>query len=265
MCQRFKIALVVVLSVLLAACAGKWEKEGDYYTFNLQRSNTAPKEGVKVIETIELEAGDILFSSATSAQSIGIRLFNNAPISHSFIYLGDGLIAEAVGSGVQIISLTEALEHANLVAVYRYPGLTSEDTAKMREFANSLDGSKYNFVGIAKQMPYSITRKACELPVNPRFIRQACLNSMGYLFVSPLQSERYFCSQFVVEAFNVAGKPLTHKNPEWVSPSDILHMREDDVPSIRSKVELAYVGHLACSVSIWNSSCSAQKPKDTIP
>lgn len=250
---------VLILTVVLAACAAKWEKEGDHYELNLQRTSTVPKDGVKTIQTVELEAGDILFSSATSAQSIGIRLFNNAPISHSFIYLGDGMIGEAVGSGVQVIPLEEALEHANLVAVYRYPGLTSEDVVKMREFATELDGSKYNFVGIAKQMPYSLTRKACELPVNPSFIRRACLNSMGYLFVSPLRSERYFCSQFVVEAFNVAGKPLTHKNPEWVSPADILHMREDDVPSIRSKVELSYVGHLACSVSIWNSSCKVQK------
>ena len=30
----------------------------------------------------------------------------------------------------------------------------------------------------------------------------------------------------------------------WLSPSDILHMREGDVPSVKSLQALEYVGHL---------------------
>ena len=42
-----------------------------------------------------------MFSSEASVQSLGIRLFSNAAVSHVFLYLGDGEIAEAVGAGVR--------------------------------------------------------------------------------------------------------------------------------------------------------------------
>jgi hypothetical protein len=48
----------------------------------------------------------------------------------------------------------------------------------------------------------------------------------------------------VLEAYKRADLPLTSANPRWLSPSDILHMREGDVPSVRSLQALEYVGHL---------------------
>ena len=44
--------------------------------------------------------------------------------------------------------------------------------------------------------------------------------------------------------------------PEWVSPADILHMREHDVPSVVPVVPLQYVGHLRCRASLWNGACT---------
>ncbi|HEY4638237.1 MAG TPA: hypothetical protein VIH23_08250 [Burkholderiales bacterium] len=37
---------------------------------------------------------------------------------------------------------------------------------------------------------------------------------------------------------------MTDADPRLVSPADILHMREGDVPSFRIRVPLRYVGHL---------------------
>ena len=247
-------------AVWLSACATEWQKqhaEDGRGVMRLQtvRNSTLPESGMIKIGEQDLQAGDILFSSEPSVQSLGIRLFSNAAVSHVFLYLGDGEIAEAVGAGVRIRRLDEALKESNLTAAFRRPDLTEENIAALRDFARQQNGRRYNFLGIVKQVPYSLARNACELPVTPRRIRRFCLNTMAAVMIPSFGNRRFFCSQFVIEAFNRAGKPLTSKLPEWLDPADILHMREGDVATFTPKARLNYVGHLQCSTSIWNADC----------
>ena len=81
-------------------------------------------------------------------------------------------------------------------------------------------------------------------------MRHLCLNALATITVPALGSKRLFCSQLVIEAFNRAGKPLTTVQPQWVDPSDILHMREDDIATIAPVAKLQYIGHLQCTPSI---------------
>ena len=247
-------------AVWLSACATEWQKghaeDGrDVMRLHTVRNSTLPESGMIKIGEQDLQAGDILFSSEPSVQSLGIRLFSNAAVSHVFLYLGDGEIAEAVGAGVRIRRLDEALKESNLTAAFRRPDLTEENIAALRDFARQQNGRHYNFLGIVKQVPYSLVRNACELPVIPRRIRRFCLNTMAAVMIPSFGNRRFFCSQFVIEAFNRAGKPLTSKSPEWLDPADILHMREGDVATFTPKARLNYVGHLQCSTSIWNADC----------
>lgn len=247
-------------AVWLSACATEWQKghveDGrDVMRLQTVRNSTLPESGMIKIGEQDLQAGDILFSSEASVQSLGIRLFSNAAVSHVFLYLGDGEIAEAVGAGVRIRRLDEALKESNLTAAFRRPDLTEENITALRDFARQQNGRRYNFLGIVKQVPYSLARNACELPVIPRRIRRFCLNTMAAVMIPSFGNRRFFCSQFVIEAFNRAGKPLTSKSPEWLDPADILHMREGDVATFTPKVRLNYVGHLQCSTSIWNADC----------
>lgn len=254
-----KLAALCV-AVWLSACATEWQKghaeDGrDVMRLHTVRNSTLPESGMIKIGEQDLQAGDILFSSEASVQSLGIRLFSNAAVSHVFLYLGDGEIAEAVGAGVRIRRLDEALKESNLTAAFRRPDLTEENIAALRDFARQQNGRRYNFLGIVKQVPYSLARNACELPVIPRRIRRFCLNTMAAVMIPSFGNRRFFCSQFVIEAFNRAGKPLTSKSPEWLDPADILHMREGDVATFTPKARLNYVGHLQCSTSIWNADC----------
>ena len=247
-------------AVWLSACATEWQKghaeDGrDVMRLHTVRNSTLPESGMIKIGEQDLQAGDILFSSEASVQSLGIRLFSNAAVSHVFLYLGDGEIAEAVGAGVRIRRLDEALKESNLTAAFRRPDLTEGNIAALRDFARQQNGRRYNFLGIVKQVPYSLARNACELPVIPRRIRRFCLNTMAAVMIPSFGNQRFFCSQFVIEAFNRAGKPLTSKSPEWLDPADILHMREGDVATFTPKARLNYVGHLQCSTSIWNADC----------
>jgi len=247
-------------AVWLSACATEWQKQHaedgrDVMRLQTVCNSTLPESGMIKIGEQDLQAGDILFSSEASVQSLGIRLFSNAAVSHVFLYLGDGEIAEAVGAGVRIRRLEEALKESNLTAAFRRPDLTEENIAALRDFARQQNGRRYNFLGIVKQVPYSLARNACELPVIPRRIRRFCLNTMAAVMIPSFGNRRFFCSQFVIEAFNRAGKPLTSKSPEWLDPADILHMREGDVATFTPKARLNYVGHLQCSTSIWNADC----------
>lgn len=252
----------VIMLSLLSGCAAQWhrttsaEDGTNRYVLQFQRNNTAPTEGVLFVQPQDLRAGDILFSADRGFNSQVLRLFGNSSVSHAFLYLGDGKIAEAVGSGVQIAPLQSSIAHSPLLAVYRHPDLNEAQVEKIRQFAEQESGSRYNYVGIVKQTPYTITRKVCELPVIPRHMRHLCLNTMALVQVTPFSGDRYFCSQFVVEAFNRAGVPLTKLSPEWISPADLLHMRENDVASVTPIIKLQYVGHLRCSASLWQGRCT---------
>jgi len=253
---------LLMTALLLSACATEWhvrQHENGKATLRLQsaRNSTLPENGLVFIQPSDLRAGDILFSAEGSIRSLGIRVFSNAAVSHSFIYLGNGNIAEAVGSGTRIRPLADALKETNLTVAFRRPDLTDNDIQAIIAFAEEKNGSGYNHLGIALQAPFSIARNACELPVLPRQLRRLCLNSAALVLITPFAGRGYFCSQFVVESFNRIGKPLTAAPAEWVNPSDLLHMREGDVQSVRAHAKLQYVGHLGCTDSLWNTGCAA--------
>jgi hypothetical protein len=92
--------------------------------------------------------------------------------------------------------------------------------------------------------PFSLERRACELPLLPEAMRDFCLRGVATIQLGAASNDRFFCSQFVLEAYRVAGLPITDADPRWVSPADILHMREGDVPSMKIHQALTYVGHL---------------------
>lgn len=261
---------LLMTALLLSACATEWhvrQRENGKAALRLQsvRNSTLPENGLVFIQPSDLRAGDILFSAEGSIRSLGIRVFSNAAVSHSFIYLGNGNIAEAVGSGTRIRPLTDALKETNLTVAFRRPDLTDNDIQAIIAFAEEKNGSGYNHLGIALQAPFSIARNACELPVIPRAVRHLCLNALATITVPSLGNKRLFCSQFVIEAFNRAGKPLTTARPQWVDPSDILHLREDDIATIAPVAKLHYIGHLQCTPSLWNASCQAQSKPSAPP
>jgi len=114
----------------------------------------------------------------------------------------------------------------------------------MQAFVAETVGQKYNYVGVLLQAPFSVERKLCEMPLTPSLVRDVCVQGMGAMQVGLGRSDRFFCSQFVLEAYRRAGLPLTQADPRLLSPADLLHMREGDVPSVHSQQVLQYVGHL---------------------
>ena len=47
--------------------------------------------------------------------------------------------------------------------------------------------------------------------------------------------------------------PLTMAQPGWISPSDLMHMREGDISAFKSETQLQYIGHLKLGIYIKTS------------
>ena len=165
-------ALILLTAFLLSACATEWRirhNANGKTALRLQsvRNSTLPENGLIPIQAQDLQAGDILFSAEGSVQSLGIRLFSNAAVSHSFLYLGDGKIAEAVGSGTRIRPLDDALKESNLTVAFRRPDLSAENIQAILAFAEEKNGKRYNHLGIALQTRSRSPATPASCPLSP--------------------------------------------------------------------------------------------------
>lgn len=222
-------------------------------TVMLQRLSSAPNGSYKEISEEQLKPGDLLFSSSIGVTSLGIRLFSTSAVSHVALYIGEGYVSEATGAGVQIVTLSEALAHSDKLFVLRHPSLTLQQEKKIAEFSKSKQGTGYNYTGIVKMIPFMLTKQLCSLNPFSRDFRQQCITGLASSQIGAETSaipDSYFCSEFVAAAYQYAGQPLTRNEAAWVSPSDLLHMREGDVPTLTPVNPLRYVGHLSPGIYI---------------
>ena len=235
-----------VLAFALAACATRFEPPTSLTgpRLRVQDSALAPGNGGELIAASALEPGDILLSSVATLQSVGIQLATFAPVSHALVYLGDGAVAEAVGEGVRVRTVDAVLDSERMVVAFRDPQLTPEQAVLLRQWSLAQVGTRYNTVGVLLSAPFVLNRRICELPLVPGPVRDACVRGFATVQLGASSNDRFFCSQFVLEAYRHAGAPLSDADPHWVSPADLLHMREGDVATLGPARPLRYVGHL---------------------
>ncbi|UXY15684.1 YiiX/YebB-like N1pC/P60 family cysteine hydrolase [Chitiniphilus purpureus] len=241
--------VLLLVLVALAGCATRVEPVSGAAApapvrVAFQQPGLSPKDGGALVDAAALLPGDILLSASNGFTSAGIRMFTLAPVSHAALYLGDGEVAEAVGEGVRLRRLDRLVQEEAVVVAFRREGLDAAQIGALRDFAHAQLGQRYDYVGVLLQAPFSVQRRLCELPLVSATLREACLRGVAAIQLGTVDNERFFCSQFVLAAYHAAGAPLTNAHPRWISPADILHMRKDDVPSVRINQALAYIGHL---------------------
>lgn len=232
---------------LLAGCATRFYDEGSPPSaprLQVQNPGLHPHNGGLAVGAGALLPGDIILSATNGMASLGIRLATMTPVSHAALYVGDAQVAEAVGEGIRRRGMDRVLEEESTVVAFRHPRVESTHVERMQAFVQETVGQKYNLVGVMLQAPFAIDRKLCELPLAPSLVRDFCVQGLGAVHLGLGRNDRFFCSQFVLEAYNRAGLPLTTADPRLLTPGDLLHMREGDVPSVRSHQALQYVGHL---------------------
>lgn len=233
--------------VIVAGCATQVDfapEPGQPALRMQQRLLLTPSNGGLRITPEDLRPGDIVLSSTHSVVSMGVRLITLAPVSHAALYLGDGTFVEAVGTGVRTRSTQEYMDGESTIVAFRHPGIAEPQVGALNAFSRLHVGKKYNTAGIVLQAPFSIGRQYCELPLIPGLVRDFCIRGLAAVQLGAIKNDRFFCSQFVLEAYRHAQLPLTTADPRLISPADLLHMREGDVPSVRTEQALLYVGHL---------------------
>ena len=238
---------VCAAAAVLSACATQigTDPASQAPAFQVQnRLLLTPANGGKGITTAALQPGDIILSSTNGVTSIGIRLVTVSPVSHAALYLGNDEIAEAVGSGIRTRKMADFIADESTIVAFRHPGVRADHAETMRSFAQAHAGKKYNVLGVVLQAPFTLQRQYCELPLVPSLVRDACIRGLAAIQLGVARNDRFFCSQFVLAAYQEARLPLTTADPLLVSPADLLHMREGDVPSVRIEQALQYVGHL---------------------
>jgi hypothetical protein len=240
--------LVALVLVALTGCASRLDPgalaQGQSPVQLQNRLLLTPANGGQHIAPTDLRAGDLVLSNTAGLVSAGIRLLTLAPVSHAALYLGEGQIAEAVGSGVRIRPIGAFMVDESTIVAFRHPDLRPEHAQAIRSFAQAQEGKKYNTLGIVLQAPFTLQRQYCELPILPGLVRDFCLRGLAAVQLGAARNDRFFCSQFVLAAYQQAQLRLTTVDPLLVNPADLLHMREGDVPSVRTQQALQYVGHL---------------------
>lgn len=244
--QMLLAAAASITALLLSACASHIElpTKDAGLRVRMQSSAIAPGNGGELIKADALQPGDILLTSVATVNSFGIRLGTFSPVSHAVLYLGDDVVAEAVGSGVRQRTLDALVDDEQMVVAFRLPGVTAEHVARLRAWSLMQVGTRYNTVGVMLDAPFVLNRRVCELPLIPGPVRNFCVSGFATVQLGASRNDQFFCSQFVLEAYNQAGLPITMTDARWVSPADLLHMREGDVPSVASSKPLRYIGHL---------------------
>ena len=144
------------------------------------------------IDPSHLQVGDLIVSTTTAWISERIRTQTRAPVSHVAIYLGDGQVIEAIGQGVSIHSLDQALADDYYAAAFRVDGLTDAARTALDRWLRSQVGRRYDLRAIVSLLRYQ----------NP---------------------EQWYCSELVFFAFEHIGMPLVPAASRSV-PGDVLRI-----------------------------------------
>jgi hypothetical protein len=200
-----------------------------------------PGVGGQSIGMGALQIGDIIVSTTDHVSSRLIRVGTGSQISHAMLYVGQGgQVVQAVGAGVQLIPLEDAIANATVAVAFRVPELTDDQRQIVADKVASYIGQNYDYVGIVRQAMFQIHRRVCS--VLPGDARQNCENWYGRIDLGRGDSTDFFCSELVIKAFADAGITLTSRPPNWNSPQDIVDLYFKDGA-------LAYVGHLKAPVA----------------
>lgn len=184
--------------------------------------------GGMCITTAALEPADVIVTTGDATFSKIIRGATSSQVSHAMLYVGNGMIVEAVTDpGVRRVMLGKALSKATLGVAYRRAGLSIAKQMAIVASVSRHVGKKYDYSGAA----------GAGLRSNLVLCVVSGIAACSAAHAGALQSsKRFFCSELVLQAFKNAGAPLVGHAPGVSTPQDIV--------TAYGSGTLEYVGHL---------------------
>ncbi len=183
--------------------------------------------GGMCIAPAALQPADIIVSAGTGTVSAVIRAGTGSEVSHAALYVGGETVVEAVGEGVVRRSLGASLSEHYLAVAYRVAGITPRQAQAVVNAAAGFRGA-YDTAGAAGA-GLANRPVVCVLVFG---IVPCATASMGGF----KSSDKFYCSQLVLEAFRRAGASFITDNPNTSTPQTIVNAY--------SRSRLMYVGHL---------------------
>ena len=204
-----------------------------------------PTRGGMSIDEGSLEVGDIVVSTTGDLISKIIRDFTGSLVSHAALYVGDGMVVEAVASGVELRTLEDALEDDLYAVALRHPAITEDQGMRIRDFAGEQIDRKYDYRAIGMHALYRVAAGVCAGMSG--ITRAACKVARRRIAFGNDDADRWFCSELVFAAFKAAGVPFG-TTPMARTPGGLLTL---DPP-------LEYVGHLKTTLDTMSEGQSRQ-------
>lgn len=201
----------------------------------------SPAVGGMSLDHSALRIGDIIVSTTEEAPSIAIRRIGS-PVSHVMLYVGGGQVVEAIGEGVVLRSLSEALAGSYVGVAFRHPNITDQQALMVRDYVGQQIGRPYAYDLILAHGRYQLGRMACEqLPAS---LRDRCLATVGPVDTGTGTDQRFICSSLVAQAFAHADAPLlpiaAAANPGDIAQSTALiylgHVKYDPPAGLASRL-----------------------------
>ena len=161
------------------------------------------------IEVGDLRPGDVIVSTTRHVGSWLIRKGSRSKVSHAVLYMGDGKVMEALApEPLGYRPLEEALADDKYAYALRHPGLTEARWNAMRRFALEQweHQKRYDLAGALR---------------------------VALRLRTPEGHDQYFCSEFVLAAYEAAGLPLL----------DSTQKHAGNIADLAGET-LTYVGHL---------------------
>jgi hypothetical protein len=180
-----------------------------------------------------LRLADIIVATSNHPQSELVRAATGGTVSHALLVIGTGSVVEAVGTGTREVPLRVALAEASFALALRHKRMTDTQADSVTEFARlfAAPSRPYDVIGaVGAGLTSTTVVVGCLISPVGCIAGQRAVNRNA----SPAQRDlRFFCSELVARAFQLAGVPLVDEDPSFVNPREILESKHLD-----------YVGHL---------------------
>ena len=171
----------------------------------------------------DLQTADILLSTGDALASAAIRIHTMSRYSHASLYIGGGQVIEAIGSGVTLQSVPQAVKDDRLVSVYRRLHITPGQANMVVRYARQQIGKDYDLSGALGSGARTAGGSMVGIFLSPI----VAIGLAADLYNRANPEAAFFCSELVTLAFENAALPLdiggASATPEDIRRSHVLN------------------------------------------
>jgi hypothetical protein len=186
------------------------------------------------LKASKLQVADVILSTTSATVSKVIKLGTIAHYSHAMLYAGQGMVVEAVASGVVHRSIKVATYGASYAHGFRMKDLSSETAGKIVQHALDKVGGSYAYGGVFGGSGFI---SVLSLPAQPmmhlaRWGANKIKEGVG-------SQRTYFCSELVEDAFESQNLTVSRYLPSMTNPGDIAEYCERNPSAFVKMGEIA--------------------------